>query len=173
MNVSKRLTFGAARHAAVTLLVASLLVACQMTSPGDVPLADDEITVTSLDAPVVAEVAASDANADTPKPKPRPDTVSATETPTSPPASEPEPETPKSAEQVLCEKTGGQWAVAGKTGAHLCVSPTRDGGKMCRKKSDCEGQCLARSGTCAPFMPLFGCNDVLEQNGSRVTLCID
>jgi hypothetical protein len=33
--------------------------------------------------------------------------------------------------------------------------------------------CLARSGTCAPIMPLFGCNEVLDKQGRRVTLCIE
>lgn len=83
------------------------------------------------------------------------------------------PEAPKSPQQLLCEKGGGIWTVAGETGAFLCVSPTRDGGKSCRKKTDCDGQCLARSGTCSPYDPLFGCNEVLDKDGRRMTLCLD
>lgn len=157
------------------MLAALLLVACQMGAPGGAPMATDEITVTPLDA-----TDGSAAATDTIHPKPRPDTVVESATPAEPavePAtSEPatsEPEAPRSPEQVLCEKRGGQWAVAGITGAYVCVSPTRDGGKVCRKKTDCEGLCLARSGTCAPFTPLYGCNDVLEKDGRQVTLCID
>ena len=50
---------------------------------------------------------------------------------------------------------------------------TRDGGKSCKRERDCEGLCLARSRTCAPIQPLFGCNDILQDNGVMVTLCID
>ena len=170
----------AARLIAASLLAASLLVACQISAPGGPAISADEISVTPLDAPS-GDDAPANADTSTPHPKPRPDTVTEAEVPVEPLTSEPEPaepettesETPKSPEQVLCEKAGGQWAVAGKTGAFICVKPTRDGGKMCRKKGDCQGLCLARSGTCAPFAPLFGCNEVLEKDGRRVTLCID
>ena len=165
-----------------TLFALALLAACQMTAPDKPPVAGvmpgDEISVTSLDAPAAGPadtaaapeaVPAAVAGADAPRPKPRPGAAA------EPVASEPaaEPAAPKSAEQLLCEKTGGQWAVAGKTGANICVKPTRDGGKICHRKTDCAGQCLARSGTCAPFTPLFGCNEILEKDGRRVTLCID
>ncbi len=40
-------------------------------------------------------------------------------------------------------------------------------------RSDCQGECLARSRTCAPIRPLFGCNAVLMDNGAEVNLCID
>lgn len=53
-----------------------------------------------------------------------------------------------------------------------CVNPTRDAGKACRRGSDCEGLCLARSFTCAPYDPLFGCNEILQDDGSRVTYCL-
>ena len=156
------------------LLAFAVLAACQMTPPegGEVVSAipGDEISVTSLDAPAAPVVP------DTSDPEPQPDTAAETpdtETPdTEAPAVE-EPAAPKPAAQVLCEKTGGQWSVAGESGAFTCVKPTRDGGKVCTKKGDCQGMCLARSGTCAPFMPLFGCNEVLEQDGRRVTLCIE
>lgn len=164
---------------AASLVSAVLLVACQPTAPGTSPLATDEISVTSLDAPAGADVSATAADPATPRPKPRPDAESDAGTPVptdatdEPAASEAEPAEPVSAEQMLCEKTGGQWALAGITGASICVKATRDGGKLCRKKTDCDGLCLARSGTCAPFTPLFGCNEVLEKDGRRVTLCID
>ena len=162
----------AARLIAASLLAASLLVACQTTTPVGAPLSTDEISVTPLDAP---DGAAPMTGATPAHPKPRPDTLAepdALAEPTVEPVAS-EPEAPKSPAQLLCEKSGGQWAVAGETGAYICVSLTRDGGKLCRKKGDCQGLCLARSGTCAPFTPLFGCNDVLEKDGRRVTLCID
>jgi hypothetical protein len=83
------------------------------------------------------------------------------------------PATPRSPEQLDCEGRGGLWTPAGETGAWLCLSPTRDGGKTCHRKSECEGECLARSMTCAPYSPLFGCNDILDKDGRRMTLCID
>ena len=167
-----------ARLIAASLLAASLLVACQTTTPVGAPLSTDEISVTALDAP---DGAAPATGATPPHPKPRPDTLAEPDALAKPdalaePTVEPvasEPEAPRSPAQLLCERSGGQWAVAGETGANICVSPTRDGGKLCRKKGDCQGLCLARSGTCAPFTPLFGCNDVLEKDGRRVTLCID
>ncbi|MEI6098902.1 MAG: hypothetical protein WCS20_11500, partial [Alphaproteobacteria bacterium] len=105
------------------------------------------------------------------QPKAQPETQPQAVTPD--PAVATEPQAPKSAEQVLCEKAKGQWVAAGKTGAFYCAKPTRDGGKQCRNQSQCQGQCLARSGTCSPITPLYGCNDVLQKDGRKVTLCID
>ena len=165
------------------LLALALLTACQVTAPEgpDVTatsaLATDEISTSTLDAAPTENPSGAAPNADTPRPKPRPETLAqqtSADPATDPGAATPQPpEEPKSAEQVLCERTGGQWAVAGKSGAYSCVKLTRDGGKICTKERDCQGMCLARSGTCAPLMPLFGCNEVLDKEGRRVTLCID
>ena len=170
------------------LIALFLLAACQNApSTADVDgsaLAVDEISVTSLDSP--AAVTAPDegtapdgaaANSQTSTAE-TPDVATDPETDAPPadevaPPEEAAPEAPKPAAQILCEKSGGQWAVAGESGAFACVKPTRDGGKSCKKEGDCQGMCLARSGTCAPFMPLFGCNEVLEKDGRRVTLCIE
>jgi len=140
------------------LLLAVLLLACQGTAPAG--LAPDAIAVTPLDT------AAAAPDADTPHPKPKPAVLADTPAP-------PEPEAPKSAGQMLCEKSRGQWLSAGDTGANYCAILTRDGGKQCHKKGDCQGQCLARSGTCSPITPLYGCNDILEKDGGEVTMCID
>ena len=79
---------------------------------------------------------------------------------------------PKSEAQLACERQKGRWTQAG--GERMaCVFQTRDGGKACRKETDCDGLCLARSGTCAPIKPLFGCNAILQADGRQVTLCID
>jgi hypothetical protein len=83
------------------------------------------------------------------------------------------PEKLKTPTQIACEKKGGSYARAGGSGSYACVRQTRDGGKRCRKESDCEGLCLARSGSCAPITPLFGCQDILQQDGLRVTQCVD
>lgn len=153
------------------LLSLFLLTACQLTGGGTVGtgaagLAADEIVVTPLDEPPPAAEAGSATEADPALPPAEAEMSVA-------PESLAEPEAPKTAEQLLCEARGGIWTVAGNTGAYLCVQPTRDGGKACHKESDCEGQCLARSMSCAPFTPLFGCNEVLDKQGRRVTLCID
>jgi hypothetical protein len=87
---------------------------------------------------------------------------------------EPAPPAPvKTPGQIACEKSKGQFVKAGKSAALTCVRPTRDGGKHCTKAGDCQGVCLARSQTCSPFTPLFGCQDILQDNGLRITECIE
>ncbi|MCF1708844.1 hypothetical protein L0V05_08455 [Tabrizicola sp. J26] len=88
-------------------------------------------------------------------------------------AVQPPPPVYKSPAQLACEKKKGVYSKVGSTGARACVMETRDAGKHCSKKSDCEGQCLARSQTCSPITPLFGCQDILGLNGERMTQCID
>ena len=145
-------------------LIAALLLlsACQLTLPGreaDPPVANPitqgTVTVTALD------------------PAPAPEPV----TPTAPPiAADPvakPPPAPKSEAQITCERRNGTWSRAGRSGTMTCITMLRDSGQQCRRDRDCEGQCLARSRTCAPFSPMFGCNEVLQDDGRRVTLCID
>jgi hypothetical protein len=84
-----------------------------------------------------------------------------------------EPEALKSAAQLLCERRGGAFVASAKGGPRTCVKRTRDSGKQCDQDRDCEGQCLARSRTCAPIDPLLGCNDVLQDNGARVSMCLN
>ena len=89
-------------------------------------------------------------------------------------AAEPEPAPPpQTAEELACAATGGVLSAAGDSGAKACVKRTRDSGKSCTRESQCEGYCLARSGTCAPITPMFGCNDILQDDGRQVTLCIE
>lgn len=83
------------------------------------------------------------------------------------------PVTPKSDAQLACEKKRGKWSKVGKGELRACIFQTRDSGKSCTRESDCEGVCLARSGTCSPYKPLYGCNDILQDDGQRVTLCLD
>jgi hypothetical protein len=163
------------------------LAACQLGLPGTSPDAADAanpitgaaIEVTSLDAAPAAEAAvepASEPAAETTaEPAAEPAADPATEASADPePAAEAAPPTPpKSPEQLACERKGGVYANAGASGGKACVKRTRDGGKQCRKESDCEGFCLARSNTCAPIKPMFGCNDILQDDGRKVTLCID
>lgn len=117
------------------------------------------------------------AGPDTPRPKPRPGEAAAApdaDTIAAPEAAPADPGTPKSAAQIACEKKKGAiWVKAGKSGASACVKRTKDAGKQCNKGSDCEGECLARSRTCSPYDPLFGCNEILQDDGRRMTLCLD
>jgi hypothetical protein len=143
-----------------------LVAGCTLSKPdpapsGPSPITGGEISVTPLDAPAPATSAETPKPADTPKPA---------ETPK--PAVEAPPPPAMSPEELACTDKGGLWGAVGKGGA-ACMMPTRDGGKQCRKESDCDGYCLARSGTCAPYTPMFGCNDIVQDNGVVVTLCID
>jgi hypothetical protein len=143
--------------AALTLL--SLLAACLpgQTPPHSAkgatsPIAGPAVTTTTLPAPGTAA----------PKPVPQPEPPE----PTVPPV-------PADPVAQKCQSSGGQWANVGRAGLHACVRPTRDAGKQCRAKTDCQGECLARSGSCSPIAPLFGCNDILTEGGLRVTQCVD
>jgi len=159
------------------LLLLPLLVACKLLPEGQdqPPKSSTEQTEITLDAKVDGDAPA----AAKVRPKPRPaiapeDTnaagIAAAASTTLPAV---EPTDTKTKAQVACEKKGGTWDVAGKSGAKTCFKRTRDAGKQCRKQSNCESVCLARSGTCAPIKPLFGCNEILQDDGRRVTLCVD
>ncbi len=163
-----------------------LVSACQLALPGakDVPNAvtGDAIAVTTLDAPVeglaAAEAVTADAdpaaNPDEPQPlQPVPDAVAdvAADAVPEPEVIDPALQTP---EALACIRRGGRYlTVGGGSITRSCVKPTRDGGDRCERGTQCDGECLARSGTCAPVTPLFGCNEILQDDGSRVTLCID
>lgn len=170
------------------MILAVLLAGCtlgggKLAKPDDNtnPITGDAIAVTTLDAP--AGAGATDPvkpAADVAKPArpaqavaPQPDPAAAGPTATDVPPVREEPPRVLGPEELACVKKGGQWSVAGKAGGMSCVHMMRDAGKSCRKKSDCEGDCLARSNTCAPIAPLFGCNEILQDNGAMVTLCID
>ncbi|HPD91457.1 MAG: hypothetical protein H6900_09270 [Rhodobacter sp.] len=85
----------------------------------------------------------------------------------------PPPDPPMLAQQrAACERDGGRMTPRAQ-GVFACVRPTRDAYHHCESNADCEGVCLARSGTCAPLQPLYGCQDVLTLPGRRETLCID
>ncbi|MDZ4096879.1 MAG: hypothetical protein U1D35_18450 [Paracoccaceae bacterium] len=178
-------------------LLMMMLAACQLALPGSgakppaaATIRGDAITTTSLDAPgssgpdsattTTGPQPDGTATADTPRPKPRPEPkprpgqAQPAAEPTPPVVAQPAiPEPLKSAAQIVCERKGGRYANAGKSGAKTCIRQTRDAGKQCRKAGDCEGACLARSQSCAPITPLFGCNDILQNDGRQVTLCID
>ena len=71
-----------------------------------------------------------------------------------------------------CIDRGGRFGKGGLSGSFVCYENTRDANQTCSKGSDCEGFCLARSRSCAPVKPFFGCNDVLTNSGAQSTVCI-
>ena len=159
------------------LLLLPLLVACKVLPEGNSlpPVAQGQSGV--------SETAPKDAGGRAPtdgvRPKARPALAVAAagqsiaeEAPALAPVAT-KPEVAKIKAQITCEKRGGHWGNAGKSRLKTCIKRTKDAGKQCRKQGDCDSVCLARSGTCAPVKPLFGCNEVLQKDGSRVTLCID
>jgi hypothetical protein len=168
---------------AVTLV--GLLAGCQATGPGgpapDVTpnaVAGDPIEVTAL-APLPGEAAAGADPTEAPPAETAPAAAATTTDETADegteeaPEAEPETAAPKSEAQLACERRRGMWSRAPNGNLMTCIFTTRDAGKRCIRESDCEGQCLARSGTCAPIRPLLGCNEILQDNGARVTQCIE
>lgn len=77
-----------------------------------------------------------------------------------------------SEQRMNCEREGGRWG-ATPTGGSVCFRNLSDAGKLCRKESDCQGVCLARSRTCAPITPFYGCHEVFSESGYPQTLCIE
>jgi hypothetical protein len=176
-------------------LLALLLSACTLAMPGGkaeapAPLATEAIEVTKLDAPdggaqagpapvevgsdTEAPVVGSEAPADPETGAQPTDAESApaeADAATSP--AEAEVPAPLSPAAQACQRKGGRYVKTGSGDLRACVKETGDGGKQCSRETDCVGSCLARSGTCAPVAPLFGCNEILQADGRRVTLCLD
>ncbi len=76
-------------------------------------------------------------------------------------------------QRAACEKDGGRWGKVPGRDAFVCYRITRDANQPCQSERDCEGLCLARSRTCAPQTPFFGCHEVLSSSGVRQTLCTE
>ncbi len=171
------------------LAIAAFLVltACQIARPddgADAPgaIAGGPIEVTSLDDPAAEPVVGLAEEQATENPVAAvPGAPAVAQSVPEEPAVEPpvvaEPDVVDPAlltpEAVACTRKGGRWSKIGSGETRACVKVTRDGGDQCRRDSDCEGVCLARSTSCAPVAPLFGCNEVLQDDGRRMTLCLD
>lgn len=119
------------------------------------------------DAPADAPARQGDpaASGDAGKPEPKlPDSLLARpEAPPVPPALR--------AQAAQCESGKGRFTRRGGAGTYVCVRPTRDANQSCNDSSECDGICFAKSRTCAPVEPLFGCYDALE-GGRVVNLCV-
>ncbi|MFP1643017.1 hypothetical protein [Pontitalea aquivivens] len=75
-------------------------------------------------------------------------------------------------DRMACEAGGGAFRQREGAGVWVCLRTPRDAGQACRTGTECEGACLARSMTCAPFVPLLGCHEVMTGSGLRVTECV-
>lgn len=75
-------------------------------------------------------------------------------------------------DHAACIKRGGDYRQIGGAG-YFCLETTKDAGKSCSSANQCESACLARSQSCAPLKPLFGCNEILTGSGVAVTQCIE
>ena len=182
----------------LAILLCVGLAACQMALPwqngggqngGDAPVSSPAattggpivggpITVTALPAPVTGaagQAAPVAGPAAVPDAVPVPVEAASADAAAAavPPPAPAVPAVLKTEEQLSCERRGGSWSPVPGSSARSCVYRTRDAGKACRARRDCEGECLARSRSCAPIRPLFGCNDILQADGRQVTLCID
>jgi hypothetical protein len=157
-------------HRVILMLGVLGLVACQMTTPAT-PLTGP----IAVPSPIVGDVVAAAGlpRDDAPLAALDPVVAPVIEAPVDVPPEDVVPEAEKTPEQIKCEKKGGSWSRIGKTQARTCVQRTRDAGKQCKRDRDCEGVCLARSSTCAPVNPLFGCNEVVQDDGRRMTLCLN
>ena len=78
---------------------------------------------------------------------------------------------PNAAARAKCVTGGGNFTKA--SGGFICVNRTQDANKSCTSSNQCQGACLARSGTCSPVTPLVGCHDIITDNGGMATVCID
>jgi hypothetical protein len=158
------------------MLALPWLAACLPGGAGPEPVGQpvEAISVTPLPDPGAAPPPEATPPADAAAPADAPE-AEAAEAPDSDaaPAQDAIPAAPPSPQQLACERRGGRFMRAGDSGLMACVQTTRDGGQQCRRGSDCDGECLARSGTCAPFTPLFGCHEILQDDGARVTQCLD
>jgi len=76
-------------------------------------------------------------------------------------------------QREACEKDRGRWGLASTKASYVCYRDLRDANKSCKVGSDCEGLCLARSRTCSPIKPFYGCHQVLSNSGVVQTLCVD
>lgn len=171
---------------ALALMLLALLAACVPLGQGNgdapTPAPAEEISVTALPPAGGAEGAAPvqegpgpDDAAPEAQDAETEEAATVAEEPVAetPEEAAPPPPPPLSPEALACQRRGGEYRGTGSGNLKACIKPTGEGGKSCTKETDCTGVCLARSGTCAPVTPLFGCNEILQADGRRVTLCIE
>ncbi len=70
-----------------------------------------------------------------------------------------------------CVAAGGQMVI-GLAGPQ-CARPEPDAGKRCSDSAECSGLCLAKTRTCSPVTPYFGCHEILGAGGAPAVICVD
>lgn len=76
-------------------------------------------------------------------------------------------------ERIACLRDGGRFGPAAGKGAFVCYRDLPDAYQTCSSADDCSGLCLARSRTCSPVEPFYGCHEVLLKGGQPATQCIN
>ena len=76
-------------------------------------------------------------------------------------------------EREACEADNGRWGTAANGVLFVCYRNQPDANQFCSTESDCAGFCLARSRTCSPIDPFFGCHQVLSKDGLPQTVCVE
>ncbi|MEM6635347.1 MAG: hypothetical protein AAF667_05585 [Pseudomonadota bacterium] len=76
-------------------------------------------------------------------------------------------------QQEACEDQGGRFAGGPREGTQVCYLPNADANEPCSNATDCDGLCLARSRSCSPVTPIFGCVEILLAGGLPVTQCFE
>lgn len=76
-------------------------------------------------------------------------------------------------QREACERDRGRWGLSANKVTYVCYRTLDDANQHCSKSSDCDGLCLARSQSCSPIEPFYGCHEVLSDSGFPQTLCIE
>ncbi len=88
-----------------------------------------------------------------------------------------------SSDAVKCRSENGIWGRWGLAPVSSCRHRTKDGGKACTSSSQCEGKCIAKTGTaegtktsgeCSGTREILGfCGSFVENGVAEKTICID
>lgn len=76
---------------------------------------------------------------------------------------------------AACTAAGGIVRVPGLFAGEICVPAAADAGQACTRASDCDGWCMADTGTCSSHVERPGCMEaLLNDAGERVLAeCVD
>ncbi len=67
-----------------------------------------------------------------------------------------------------CTAAGGIVRVAGMYQGEVCIPAASDAGQACSAATDCDGWCMADTGTCSAYVERPGClQALLDANGER------
>jgi len=90
------------------------------------------------------------------------------------------------AKEKECKAIGGLWQRHGIAdhlcGIYSCAPPTRDGGKRCVNRADCEYLCLSKRsfplgtpvvGECAAIFTQYGCFNYVDGGKMVGRICVD